>query len=76
MDGGKLEEVLEIGEEIVSSLHSDMRVLYGYLHDNMEKNQTAVDAMVMVETMHDRLYELAQEFASARGGEVIIKGLV
>ena len=76
MDGGKLEEVLEIGEEIVSSLHSDMRVLYGYLHDNMEKNQTAVDVMVMVETMHDRLYELAQEFASARGGEVIIKGLV
>ena len=76
MDGGKLEEVLEIGEEIVSSLHSDMRVLYGYMHDNMESNPVAVDAMVMVETMHERLYELAQEFASARGGEVVIKGLV
>jgi hypothetical protein len=71
----RLSELTEVGETLISSIHSEMRVLYGYLHDGMEHSQMALDAMGMVESMHDKLYELAQEFAGVRGGEPAIGGL-
>ena len=70
------ETLIESGDNIIASLHSDMRVLYGYLHDRMDQSTVAMDSMDMIETMHGRLFELAQEFAGARGGEVLIGELV
>lgn len=71
----KYETLVECGDMLIASLHSEMTVLYGYLHDRMENSRTAVDAMEMVETMHGKLYELAQEFAGVRDGKVLIEEL-
>lgn len=72
----EFDTLVESGDMLIESLHSDMRVLYGYLHDRMENSTVATDSMEMIETMHGKLYELAQEFAVARKGKVLIGELV
>ena len=65
-------ECAEVANDILISMHLMMSVMYGFLHDRVNENKTALCSMEVLEGLHAKLFELSQELGGYFGEGCVI----